>query len=562
MNFLDNLSEPWTIEEARDLVFGTVSDAFFESSYHQTWLVGDVFGWFPLPINSTCSEVAIRAAADEAAANSGTDLSGYSRLVYVFPHIACFWSGLATVGGNPSRAFINGRFQVDVVGHELGHGLGLLHSNALDCGSVALAENCDLRPYGDYLDIMGNRTPGHFNAFQKERLGWLGFGSSPGLDVVDLDGSYALEPYEIEPAAAPAGAKILRYVDPATGRGNWLYLEYRQALNFDDFLAGNTNVLNGVVVHKAVEGDPYSSQLLDLTPESMPSDFNDPALAVGESLFDAASGVTVTTDWADSNGAVVTVNFGAPVCGPADPEVAIAPAESQWVAPGTSVLFTITLTSHDNVACAATAFDLDALVPPGWLAAPADPSVTLPPGASATTTLEIVSPLAASDGFYDITVTAANRDDPAYAASATAAYVVDSSVVNAPPLAADDAVATVQETAVVVDVLANDVDPEGAPLQVTAATDGSKRRRHHQCRCYRHLRPGRQVQGHGRLPVHGVRRPQLRRSDSDCRGGEANRGQGQAALKLAPGSCKVVGMQPEKEERRSGAPPPSRRPPG
>ena len=37
-------NEPWTVQEAQDLVLGTVSDFFFESSYQQTWLAGEVYG--------------------------------------------------------------------------------------------------------------------------------------------------------------------------------------------------------------------------------------------------------------------------------------------------------------------------------------------------------------------------------------------------------------------------------------------------------------------------------------------------------------------------------------
>ena len=56
--------------------------------------------------------------------------------------------------------------------------------------------------------------------------------------------------------------------DAVSGQPQYYYLEYRQALGVDSFLAGNSNVLNGVVVRTAVAGDLNSSYLLDMTPAS------------------------------------------------------------------------------------------------------------------------------------------------------------------------------------------------------------------------------------------------------------------------------------------------------
>ena len=52
VNFEDNPSEPFTVDDANNLVFGTASDFFLENSYGQTWLAGDVEGWYTLPIQS------------------------------------------------------------------------------------------------------------------------------------------------------------------------------------------------------------------------------------------------------------------------------------------------------------------------------------------------------------------------------------------------------------------------------------------------------------------------------------------------------------------------------
>jgi hypothetical protein len=88
----------------------------------------------------------------------------------------------------------------------------------------------------------------HFTAFQKERLGWLNAGVSPPITTVVSDGTYTLETYE-SAGSGPKALKILKSTDPSTGKRTWYYVESRQAIGFDAFLAtdwytaSNTNVL-------------------------------------------------------------------------------------------------------------------------------------------------------------------------------------------------------------------------------------------------------------------------------------------------------------------------------
>jgi hypothetical protein len=88
--------------------------------------------------------------------------------------------GLDSVGGNPSQARINGDLAIEVTAHELGHNVGLYHSRSMDCGAEPIGATCTVSEYGDTLDIMG-ATRGHFNAFQKERIGcrWTRAGGGP-----------------------------------------------------------------------------------------------------------------------------------------------------------------------------------------------------------------------------------------------------------------------------------------------------------------------------------------------------------------------------------------------
>jgi hypothetical protein len=309
VNFQDNPVEPYTLSYADGLVFTTTSNFDREGSYQQTWLTGVTLGWFTIAIGSTvCDTLTLASLAQQAATGAGINLSLYTRYVYAFPRNACTWSGMATVGGNPSKAWINGDLDLKVVGHEMGHNFGLFHAHALDCGSSPIVPPCTSTDYGDTLDIMGN-TPGHFNAFMKERLGWLAYGTSPPIVTVQTDGTYQLEPLESPPGGGAKALKILRSTDSTTGKRTWFYVELRQAIGFDGFLSnGYGNVVNGVVIRTGSESDGNSSYLLDITPQT--DDWTDPALDVGLSFTDPLSGVTLKTISVNSTRASVKVTMG------------------------------------------------------------------------------------------------------------------------------------------------------------------------------------------------------------------------------------------------------------
>ena len=310
VNFQDNLLQPYTLADAQSMVFTTTSNFDREGSYQQTWLTGNAFGWFTLAMSTAvCDNVTLATLAKQAATGSGVNLSLYTRYVYVFPRNACTWSGMATIGGNPSQAWINGDMSLKVVAHEMGHNFGLYHAHALDCGSSPIEPPCTWTEYGDTLDIMGN-TPGHFGPYMKERLGWLNFGNSPTITTVQTSGTYRVEPFESASSGGAKALKILKSTDSTTGNRTWYYVEFRQAIGFDAFLnIGYSNVLNGVVIRTGTENDAGSSYLLDMTPAT--DDWTDPALDGGLSFFDPASGVTVKTTSVSSTRATVIVTLDA-----------------------------------------------------------------------------------------------------------------------------------------------------------------------------------------------------------------------------------------------------------
>ncbi len=426
VNFQDTATnQPFSVDQARQAVFGAVTDYYREASFGQTWFSGDAYGWFTLPLASTCNTLAIGDAADQAAQAAGINLASYGRLIYIVKQsIGCTWAGVSTYGLYPSKAWINGTLDGMVIAHELGHGLGLAHSNYLDCTDGTLGSIC-VTAQDDKFDAMGSSPAiGHFNAFQKERLNWF----LPGdILTVTASGTYTLQPYELAGGSNPKALKIMKSTDAATGSTTWYYLEYRQALGFDGFISGNTNVLNGVLIHTAVDSDAYSSLLLDMTPNSQPLDGwdrSDPALASAQTFADSNSGVTITTQWANSSTSGVSVSLSRPSCLHANPTVTISPSQSQPTSAGTAVSYTVSVSNNDTLGCAPSTFTLQATVPAGWPAIFAAPALTLSPAVSASTVVTVTSPASVAEGTYPIGVTATNSAYASATASAATSYVI------------------------------------------------------------------------------------------------------------------------------------------
>lgn len=323
VNFQDDAIQPYTVADAQTVYSGLVNDFFVENSYGQTSIAPTVVGWYTIPDSvTTCNLSQIATDAQNAAKAAGVNLSGYTRYIYAFPqNNSCGFGGSSNVGGNPSQSWMNGNgLRPHTINHELGHAFGLWHSHFYDCGSTStICSSPSIVEYGDLLDAMGtvqDISP-DYHAFQRERLGWLNYGTSPSITTVTSSGTYTINPYEVE-GTGPNALKILKSADPTTGAKTWYYLEARQAVGFDAFLTNNTacptcytqNETTGVLFHIGTDGDGNSGDLLDMTPGTLTSGFYyDQSLAVGQSFVDSTAGVTVTTTAADTSGATLQVTL-------------------------------------------------------------------------------------------------------------------------------------------------------------------------------------------------------------------------------------------------------------
>ena len=101
------------------------------------------------------------------------------------------------------------------------------------------------------------------------------------------------------------------------------------------------------------------------------------------------AGVTISTAWAESTGALVNVLLEGPPYAAQAPTLTISPATVQWATPASPVNYTVTVRNNDSSSCDAAAFGLSAAVPAGWSGAFGSASVSLAPGATASLGLTV-----------------------------------------------------------------------------------------------------------------------------------------------------------------------------
>lgn len=380
VNFQDNQATPQNWTDAAYVTFGQVSDYDRAVSYNQTWLTGDVYGYFTIPMSgSVCDANQLASLADQAATNSGVNLNNYTRRVYSFPSNPCTWWGYGTIGGNPSRAWVNGTYSLKVVAHEMGHNFGLYHSHSLPCA----AGSCSSVEYGDDRDMMGQTGTGHFHAYQKERLGWLNYGSSPAIQTVTSSGTYRIG--SLETGGAPSALKVLKSSASSTDK-TYYYLEARTASDYDSPYAP------GVILHTGNSANGGLNYEVDLDPDT--SAF-DSLLDPGQTFTDAAAGFSVTTLSTDASGAWVSITYAGTPCAAVAPTVTLSPGSS-ITSPGTTTGYTMTIKNNDDVACAPADFGIGMGVPAGWTWLGALSSATVSPGTTITTSLYVTPPVTAS----------------------------------------------------------------------------------------------------------------------------------------------------------------------
>ena len=190
-------------------------------------------------------------------------------------------------------------------------------------------------------------------------------------------------------------------------------METRAQTGFD------SSVALGVLIHTGSESSGNSSYEIDLDPQTTTFDS---MLDVGQTFTDPALNLSITTLSADAAGATVSVSLDPLPCTHTSAIVSLSPSQSALA--GGALTYNVSVTNTDGSACTASAFNVTAAVPSGWSGPIASPVLTIAPGASTSTTLQVTSPVTALAGSYPVSATAASSADSTKSATASSAYVV------------------------------------------------------------------------------------------------------------------------------------------
>ncbi|MEA2273851.1 MAG: cellulose 1,4-beta-cellobiosidase [Solirubrobacteraceae bacterium] len=338
LNFSNDTSQPFTTDAIRSLMFtspSSVANYFKEESWQHLTMAGklradgDVFGWYTIPsTNAGCAWSSWASAAKTAATNAGVNLTGYDHIVYVWPRTtSCGWAGLAYMPG--TSAYINGDFNLRVVGHELSHNLGGDHASSYSCTNstgqrVSISSTCSLSEYGDPFDILGSSSR-HGSNFHIGQFGWL---APSNTQTVSTSGTYTLT--AIEPDSGQPQVLRIPRATSVQGSQEYYSLEYRQPYGtyFDNFSAGDPAV-NGVTIRIVPDYSVIQRPLLvDTTPAT--TTFTDAPLGAGKTFDDATNKISVTTVSLSPLAATVQVDLsgtgGPPPPPPTDTTAPTAPS--------------------------------------------------------------------------------------------------------------------------------------------------------------------------------------------------------------------------------------------
>ena len=145
-------------------------------------------------------------------------------LVILAPSAGCIWMGRARIGSADSKGgvmMLHNTASAFVITHELGHTLGLGHSNLINCGSGksdgAWSEECKAVEYGGTIDVMGNvETTSTLSTYHQWRMGLL--------DSSEVVQSWLNEDIELSASDVVGGKRAIFIRD---GKATY-WIEYRR----------------------------------------------------------------------------------------------------------------------------------------------------------------------------------------------------------------------------------------------------------------------------------------------------------------------------------------------
>ena len=310
VNYTDSVNDnPFTAEGANDLIFkGDFYKLFKQESYGNVVFGGDVYGWITENKPSSSCNLSTAAyinpgtALDTYIDTNNIDLSSYDYTFIIhncpqYPGFNGIASGNTGALMGSSWWYVNdwsiytpGRTGLLRMAHEMGHMMGLGHSNLKDCGTKSIAEEsvtCTNHEAGNYFDIMGNSSYSFgFDSYEKNKLGWI-----PDSDVLTISAS---GDYTISSTEGSTGIRLIK-ISVVGADGSIIptpyMLEFRAAIGFDNSLRQFN--FKGLTLKTIENGSAY---ILDANPsgQAIGEDMKDWTITKGVTFTDSEYGLTIS----------------------------------------------------------------------------------------------------------------------------------------------------------------------------------------------------------------------------------------------------------------------------
>lgn len=329
VNYTDSVNDnPFNAETAHNLIFnGDFYKLFKQESYNKVVLEGDVYGWITEPQpSSSCNltyatYIAPGSALSNYITNNNINLSDYDYTFII--HNCPQYPGFNGIAGGTTGALMGsswwythdwsaytpGQTGLLRMAHEMGHMMGLSHSNLRDCGNKSIASEsgtCSNYEAANYYDIMGNSSYAFgFNAYEKNKLGWI-----PNSDVLTIStsGDYTLAPVESD-----TGTRLIKIsvkgADGSTIATPYM-LEFHAPKGYDKTIRQFT--FKGLTLETLEYGETY---ILDANPtnDAIGDDMKDWTIGKGGTFTDSNYGFTISNvNKSGDNGAKFHIELSAP----------------------------------------------------------------------------------------------------------------------------------------------------------------------------------------------------------------------------------------------------------
>ena len=291
-------SYSFTLTEFTNIV-NQASNTVKTFSYGKTWLIPRIVT-VNLPNPQSYYEDPARNGPDAIVSDTRTRLTAmginrdsYNIVIHAHPGTAFGYAGLGVIGG--ANHWLNGKVDLGVVVHELGHnyGLGHAHSWTSHTGMGSLGrtgldgDQVEFEEYGDIFDVMGGGPlpAAHYGAHGKVHLNWIE--SKEVINVV-TNGIYRVYRFDHIGARTNANTKLALKVTAPGGEEYWVC--HRRL-----FTANATMSRGAYLVRADGGGDQSVIDTVPLSRTTLGADKDDSALAIGKSFVDSVGSVRLTT---------------------------------------------------------------------------------------------------------------------------------------------------------------------------------------------------------------------------------------------------------------------------